>query len=255
MRIVCLSDTHTMGAQIAVPDGDVLVHAGDHTFRGTEDEVREAMLWLESLPHPRKILVAGNHDFLFDERFENGHHFRSWKIERSSSIEAFLLQFPSLMYLQDSGMVIEGVKFFGSPWQTEFGGWAFNFPRLPNGEHDREAAAATWAKIPTDTNVLITHSPPNGILDFEPGYGTLENLGCPELRKRLDSLPDLRLHVFGHLHHSYGRLDYEAKDGAKLTFVNAAINTRDYEPLNAPIIVDVTLPVTPTSVTSPEGVR
>jgi len=230
MKLVCISDTHTYGPRISVPDGDILIHAGDHTFRGTEFETEEALAWLESLPHAYKLIVAGNHDFFFDERFPSGHVFRSWAITRHRTVAEMLAKFPSVTYLQDSSAEIAGIKFFGSPWVPWFGDWAFNFPRGDDGS----VALEKRAEIPRDTQVLITHSAPYGILDAEYGYNASNpHFGCPALRSRIDELPRLRLHVFGHLHSSYGR----AKLG-QIELVNAAINTRDYEPTNEPVAID-----------------
>ncbi len=157
MRIVCLSDTHTMGRRVTVPDGDVLIHAGDHTLRGTESEMIPALEWLDSLPHRRKVFIAGNHDWFLDENAPLG--FRTWDLRRWSSIEDMLKRFPALTYLQDSAATIDGVKFYGSPWQPRFQNWAFNFPAEPS-----PLPQEVWEKVPADTEVLITHTPPFGYL-------------------------------------------------------------------------------------------
>ncbi len=65
MRIVCLSDTHNQHRNLDVPPGDILIHAGDSTFQGTLSEVSGFLRWINYLPHPHKILIAGNHDWLF----------------------------------------------------------------------------------------------------------------------------------------------------------------------------------------------
>lgn len=236
MRIVCISDTHTYGEHVDVPEGDVLIHSGDHTFRGTYGEVHASLKWLESLPHKHKVVIAGNHDFYFDERFPNGHLFRGWTIDRKGTVAELLAEFPSVTYLQDSGVMIDGVKFWGSPWQPAFYGWAFNFPE----NDDHAAALAKWSEIPDDTQVLVTHGPPAGVLDKVYSWNGDSRAGCPALMERVFKLAKLRLHAFGHLHESYGRAEYvNQSDGADLTFVNAAINTREYEPTNKPIIVDL----------------
>ena len=236
MKVVCISDTHTFGERIVVPDGDVLVHCGDHTFRGNYGEVRAALKWLESLPHAHKVIIAGNHDFYFDERFPNGHHFRDWTIDRKGTVAELLAEFPSVTYLQDEAVTIDGVKFYGSPWQPAFYGWAFNFP-----EGDGYVAAIQkWAEIPDDVEVLITHGPPAGILDAVYSWNGDNRAGCPALRERVEQLAKLRLHAFGHLHESYGRMDTEHRYGQPAaSFVNCAINTREYEPTNAPIVVEL----------------
>jgi calcineurin-like phosphoesterase family protein len=231
MRIVCVSDTHTYGPLIQVPDGDVLVHAGDLTFRGTLDEVHGELAWLASLPHKHKLFIAGNHDFYFDERFQDGHVFRNWVIERPTPIPALLAEYPELTYLQDSSVTLDGVKFYGSPWQPWYYDWAFQFK---NG--DRNEAARKWGEIPLDTDVLITHGPALGILDK--AYDR-DKLGDEYLRDALNDLTNLKLHVCGHIHESYGIKRLNRGDGTMVPFVNAAINNIDYRPINAPIVVDL----------------
>lgn len=232
MRIVCISDTHN--CQIDVPEGDVLVHAGDHTMRGTEKEMKRELDFLSSLPHKHKVLIAGNHDFFFDRGAPK--RFRSWSLYRYYGIEELLAKHPNLTYLENSDVVIDGVKFYGSPWTPYFWQpdgvpWAFQFAE---GEKGRHQATNMWARIPEDTNVLITHGPPAGIRD-----GDSERAGDPCLRLHIEQLEHLRLHVFGHFHSSYGLTEYEAGEGHRLTFVNAAINTEEYKPLNNPIVVDI----------------
>lgn len=209
-RIVCLSDTHNFHDQIAVPDGDILIHAGDATGRGTIDEIVNFNRWFAALPHRHKIFVAGNHDWLF---------------ETSNRYARSLLD-ASIHYLQDSSVEIEGLRFYGSPWQPRFFDWAFNLMRGAE-------LAEKWKLIPDDTDVLITHGPPNGILDAVPRQYFIENTGCEELRKKVEIFRP-KLHVFGHIHCGYGR---EEKFGVR--FVNAANCDEEYNPTNAPIVVDL----------------
>ena len=114
------------------------------------------------------------------------------------------------------------LKFWGSPWQPEFGSWAFNLPR---GAKLR----AKWKLIPRGTDVLITHSPPRGILDAT----AYHSLGCEELSKRV-AIVRPRLHVFGHIHEAYGQVEL---DGT--TFVNAAICDAAYDEIRAPVVIDL----------------
>jgi 3',5'-cyclic AMP phosphodiesterase CpdA len=232
IRIVCISDTHTMGRSVTVPDGDLLLHAGDLTFKGTEHEIRYELDWLASLPHKHKVFVAGNHDWYFDHNAP--YQFRGWLLGRDTPIKDLLAEYPTLTYLQDSSTVVEGFKIYGAPWQPYFYGWAFNYPQqIPN------FAEMIWKAIPRDTDILLTHTPPNGILDAT--YPDDSRAGCMELMKLEMQIPTLKLHVFGHLHESYGRQDWQDCADATnvLTFVNASINTRQYEPLNPPIVVDL----------------
>jgi len=191
---------------VSVPDGDVLVHTGDSTKLGKEDQILEVNRWLGTLPHKYKLLIAGNHDFGF---------------EREPAIRS---KISNAMYLQDSGVVLEGVRFYGSPWQPRFYNWAFNL--------DRGAPLkAVWDRVPENTEVLLTHGPPFGILDLT---ARGEPVGCEELRKLVFRLPYLKLNVFGHIHESYG---HTMQGGTH--FVNASICNLQYRPVNAPIVVDI----------------
>lgn len=211
MRLVILSDTHGLHGLIdTVPDGDVLIHAGDMTGRGTLEELEEFLAWFGAFPHRNKVLVAGNHD---------------WMFERQSTLAEALV--PSdITYLRDAGVSIHGVKFWGSPWQPWFYDWAFNLLRGAE-------IATKWALIPEDVHVLITHGPPYGILDEvlrPPG----KHQGCEALRERLGSLRELRLHAFGHIHEAYGTFTE-----GECRFVNASICDFQYALVNAPVVVDL----------------
>ena len=213
-RIIVLSDTHNAHNEIIVPDGDILIHAGDATAQGTIEEITAFGNWFRSLPHQYKIFVAGNHDWLF---------------ESSPALARQLIE--ETIYLQDSFVEIENLKIYGSPWQPRFFDWACNLMR--GGE-----LAAKWNLIPNDTNVLITHGPPFEILDAAPRGGSLpdENVGCADLRQRVEELAsfgNLKLHVFGHIHCAYGTAE---KFG--VNFVNASNCDESYEPVNSPIVID-----------------
>lgn len=207
MKIVCLSDTHNCNGQIRVPDGDVLIHSGDATITGTIDEIVLFNEWFSSLPHKHKILVAGNHDWLFE----------------TNPVLSKKLLSENIIYLQDSMVEIENLKIYGSPWQPRFFDWAFNLDR------GREMAEK-WAMIPVNTDILITHGPPFGILDETPRG---DFAGCEELRKKVEVvLP--KAHIFGHIHHGYGTTE---KFGVK--FVNASNCNENYVPTNPPIIINL----------------
>lgn len=209
-KIVCLSDTHNRHELIAVPDGDILIHAGDATNRGTIDEIVRFNDWFAALPHRHKIFVAGNHDWLFET---NNRRARS-------------LLDSSIHYLQDSFVEIEKMKIYGSPWQPRFYDWAFNLNRGAE-------LAEKWRLIPDETTVLITHGPPHGVLDAVPRQYFIENTGCEELRKRVEEIHP-KLHVFGHIHCGYGQTEkFDVK------FVNAANCDESYEPVNAPVVIDL----------------
>ncbi len=206
MRIVCLSDTHSLHEEVSVPDGDILVHAGDFTERGSLEDVDAFNAWLGRLPHRHKFVIAGNHDFCFEQAPEQA---------RSRLTNA--------IYLEDSGAVAEGLHIWGSPWQPRFFDWAFNLDR-------GEPLARKWALVPDHTDILITHGPPHGWGDTT-SRGA--DVGCEELAARIWTVAP-RLHVFGHIHEGYGRMQ-----AGPTTLVNASICTLRYRPTNPAIVVEL----------------
>jgi predicted phosphodiesterase len=141
MRIVCLSDTHGTHERLTVPEGDLLVHAGDFTNLGRPAEIERFDRWLGTLPHPHKLVIAGNHDFLFERKPEKARALLT-----------------NARYLQDEACEVNGLRLWGSPWQPWFHDWAFNLARGPE-------LAAKWALVPERIDVLVTHGPPAAILD------------------------------------------------------------------------------------------
>lgn len=208
MRIVAISDTHFYPVTKPIPDGDVLIHAGDLTGHGTFMEIKKAGDWLASLPHKHKLVVAGNHDFLFEKDYELARH-------------AIGHGFNGVTYLQDQLADIEGVLVYGAPWSVEYNHWAFGL--------SQEKAKSRWDRVPGVVDILITHGPPYDIMDAAPnGY----KLGCKELRAKVEEIKP-RLHVFGHIHHSHG----VRKLGGTL-YVNAAVCDEKYKHTQDPIVLD-----------------
>ena len=191
MRIVAIADTHLYHEELGeLPPGDVLVHAGDMLRFGGLDELETFCDWFHRQPHPVKIVVAGNHERCFEDQRE----------------KAEALLGPEVHYLQDSGMDLEGLRWWGSPWQPSYRDWAFNLPR---GKALRER----WALIPNDTDILLTHSPPRGTGDRGPVGG---RDGCEELALRVNEVRPL-LHLFGHIHQDGGLWEGSAMTSANVT--------------------------------------
>lgn len=216
MKLVFISDTHTLHNWMInkIPDGDVLIHCGDVSSRGTGSEIDDFISWFRSFPHKNKIFIAGNHDF--------GFEYRNTTLQKSLE----KIKKIGIHYLQDSGIEIDGVKFWGSPWTPPFYNWAFML--------DEDNIKEKWEMIPRDTNVLITHGPPYGILDLV-SYGE-KNVGCPSLMEEILKLKDLKVHSFGHIHEEYGS---KVLDENGPIFVNASICTLRYKPWNKPIVIDL----------------
>ncbi|MCD0168153.1 metallophosphoesterase [Deinococcus sp. 23YEL01] len=222
MKIVCISDTHsqqgelfTTGCRLKLPEGDLLIHAGDLTSQGRPAECAAALSWLGTLAQRfthGAVVIAGNHDFL---------------AERDP--EAFAALVPrNVTYLNDSGTEIGGLRFWGSPITPWFHDWAFN--RRPGRD-----LAAHWAKIPASVDVLVTHGPVQGIHDRVPAsrFGPAAHVGCPQLREVVERVRP-RLFVCGHIHEGYGT---DALSLPGTTFVNASILDGQYRPANQPVSV------------------
>lgn len=209
MRIVVISDTHGAHAELHVPVADVLIHAGDVASHGDRHEIEDFLLWFGQLDARHKIFVAGNHD-----RF----------IEAEPELFRRLLP-ASVQYLQDSGTVIDGVRFWGCPMTPSFYDWAFMADIGP-------ALGAHWQLIPTDINILITHGPPYGILDEVMYEGAMEKAGCPDLLETVVRLqPDY--HLFGHIHEGYGQFRH-----AGVEFINASCMNERYQLTNTATVID-----------------
>lgn len=218
MKLVCLSDTHMKHGDVDVPEGDIFIFAGDMCREGSLDQVKTFRDdFLDPLPHEHKIVIAGNHDYPFED------HDGSDLLPEDCT------------YLEDEAVTIDGVTLYGAPWQPEFCNWAFNLPR-------GESLAEKWSMIPEETDVLITHGPPDGIMDgvyrgrsisgMRTGRDFIEHAGCNELLKRVYEVePDL--HVFGHIHEHTG---LEEHDG--MTFANVSYlgQRGDDEP---PYVIDM----------------
>lgn len=207
MKIVCMSDMHSMYRQVNVPQGDVLVIAGDILGHGSFDELVDFKLWLADQPFDHKVVIAGNHDSVFEDA--------------PLMCKEFLDDFNTI-YLHDDFVIIDGIKFYGSPFTPNFFNWHFMLDRFSDDLKRK------WEIIPDDTDVLITHGPPWGVLDEIGG----RNVGCELLMQRVLTIQP-KLHIFGHIHAGYGE---KFRDGTH--FINAAICTERYRPNNLPIVVE-----------------
>ncbi|KAJ8957119.1 hypothetical protein NQ318_007335 [Aromia moschata] len=246
VRFVCMSDTHSLIRNIMfdIPDGDVFIHAGDFTKCGQRDEVIQFNKWLGSLPHRHKIVIAGNHELSFDNKFasfkrtlfskqpeylqDEVPNYGNTKnnIEDAVNTENIRQYLTNCIYLEDSAVDIYGIKLYGSPWQPEFGGWAFNLKR-------GKECLSKWELIPEDTDILVTHTPPLGHGDLA---CSAVRAGCVELLNVVQQRVKPKYHIFGHIHEGYG----VTSDG-KIVFINASTCDINYIPRNLPIVFDVPL--------------
>lgn len=213
MNIVIISDTHNK--QIDLPEADLLIHCGDMSSMGYPRELIKFNQWMESIKHNYKngiLFTPGNHDMLF---------------QQDPNFAISLV--PSVKVLIHEPFEIDGIKFFASPYQPEFGKWSFGLSR-------GKELADKWAQIPDDTQVLITHSPPLYILDQldDMGHNPGANVGCADLAMRVKELKNLKLHCFGHIHNQNNVLEQNG-----VTFVNAAICDEYYKPTQPYISITI----------------
>lgn len=197
MKILHISDTHGCHHRLRdLPEADVAVHSGDFCMVGTTTEAIDFLNWFCDLPYQHKIFIYGNHDDCLYGANING-------------LDA------NVHYLCNSGIVIDGVNFYGVPMF------------MNDCITDRQSR--NIANIPTGTDVLITHSPPYGILDYADNI----HYGSEEISQRIAQVHP-RLHLFGHIHVAYGIARING-----ITYSNAAIMDDSYSNLNAPCLIEL----------------
>ncbi|MBK9489314.1 MAG: metallophosphatase domain-containing protein [Haliscomenobacter sp.] len=207
MRFVAISDTHGKH-NFELPEGDVLLHAGDVSSRGSKTEVQRFLDWFAGLDYAYKIFIAGNHDFFFEE---------------ASTADIHTMIPPEIIYLNDSGVEIAGIHIWGSPIQPWFYDWAFNRQRGP-------AIQKHWDLIPANSDIIITHGPVFGIHDR-----TVSGLpvGCEDLLPVIQRIKP-KVHLCGHIHEAYG-----SRQVGETLYLNASILDVRYTIANPPIVFDV----------------
>jgi len=206
MKIVCISDTHRYHAQVDKVHADVVVHAGDVCGHGSVNELKSFIEWYKDYPCTHKIFVAGNHDRCLETQLNLEDDIRA----------------AGIIYLKDSSVVIDGIEFYGTPYQPFFCNWAFNV-------RDVFQLREIYRQIPESTDFLITHCPPYGVMDVcRDG-----SVGSSELQIELRRVSP-KYHLFGHIHEAHGRIDI---DGT--TYINACQCDEHYDITNQPITVEI----------------
>lgn len=194
MRVIAISDTHNM--KMRIPNGDMVIHAGDMTNYGTLAEMATFTNWFAELPHKYKIVIAGNHDGILQTM--------------GNYVKDSLFKPAGVTYLQDDYLEIESKKIFGSPWTPYFCDYSFQYSR-------GDEAYKLWQKIPQDLDILITHGPPQTILDAQ--------LGCADLKSMVYKRKP-KFHIFGHIHQGHGTI--RKRD---INFINAAQAYKGTKPI------------------------
>jgi len=223
MIIDCIGCLH--GARPQLKGGDLLIITGDLTANDQVNEYLDFHDWIENQSYSLKVVIAGNHDNVLQHTLGfSGKHL-------------------PFTYLCDSGTEFEGLKIWGSPWTAQFKGinpkcCAFTLP-IPSREGD--GLMDKWDLIPQDTDILITHTPPFGVLDGIPiDDGSLFHAGSTSLYGWLRYVGRPRLHAFSHIHEAYGREEhFPTYDNKMMISVNCSIMNKRYRPVNKPIRVEL----------------
>jgi len=206
MKYIIISDTHGLHHELVLPKGDIIIHAGDISDHGSKDEIKNFLDWFSKLDFKYKIFIGGNHDIYLDE----------------NSIDLLEILPSNVIYLNNNGCEINGIKFWGSPVSPDLVDWAFGKYRNEMEDH--------WKYLPEEIDILITHTPPLGILDKSSAHASL---GCKDLLKKVKEIKPT-YHIFGHIHNSYGIEKIE-----NTTFINAS-NINSYQGLiNPPIAFEL----------------
>jgi Icc-related predicted phosphoesterase len=235
--ITAISDTHNHHKKISklLPGGDILIHSGDFTSIGRKHEVENFIDWFGKQPYLYKVFIAGNHDLVFDREIlyrEKSAYFEGLSFDTPLSngkpdwLKKLLSELPDgTFYLENTNVVIDGIKIWGSPYTPSFGvGWAFNLPRgYPLNQ--------LWKEIPEDTDILVTHTPIYGHNDRT--LNTNTNAGCSDLYFRLMNINPC-LHIHGHIHEGYGATIMKKAD-SNIETINASICTLSRDGVNNPI--------------------
>lgn len=225
MRIWCISDTHNKHGLLLAPppeDIDMIICSGDISIDKrlyiNMDECLNFLYWYESLTAKYKILIAGNHDVALE--------YSMFGLKKLS------VRFPSIIYLENDYVTIEGINIWGSPYTPTFGSnWAFN--------KSRATINRIWEHIPDDTDILVTHGPPKNILDLNQN-----NISCGDsaLLKKIKKL-NIKYNIFGHIHDEGNSINSGifTPNSIKTTFINASVTSLpNYELTNNGIIINYT---------------
>lgn len=206
MKIIALSDTHTEHEKVSLPDGDILIFAGDFEIRRDRPtDLFDMIAWFSQQPHKTKIVIFGNHDFT--------NNLTWWELQQ---------RFGKIYYLDNGYIIVNGLKIWGSSYSPTFMDWAWM-------KSDNELKEI-YATIPDDTDIVVTHTPCRGILDDCGRYG---NVGSISLRERIKEIKP-KIHICGHIHNCHGKYT----DG-QTDYYNVSAMDDNYDVINRAMIIEV----------------
>jgi len=199
--IAFISDTHGHHRDVNIPPVDLLIHCGDWSRSTDPSEWTEFLDWMVAQPAKSRVLVAGNHDFLCTHLSEPARMCADYGV----------------VYLRDEESTVEGLRIYGSPWTPQFGRWAFMGTPKEMSRH--------WSRIPSGLDILVTHGPPEGVLDMT-ARGV--HAGCPRLMRKIREVKP-KVHAFGHIHEAAGALNL-----GDTHFINAAVVNLAHKVIHGP---------------------
>jgi Icc-related predicted phosphoesterase len=213
IRLILISDTHGKHDQLnddllKLNDDitTIILHAGDISNTGAYIQINRFLDWYAGLPFKHKIFIAGNHDFGFEHMNDIQDAYKG----------------KGVIYLMDSHVEVEGLNIYGSPWQPRFYDWAFNV--------DRNRLEEKWKLIPEGMDIIMTHGPVHGILDYTP---TNMHVGCEALYDRIIQLKP-KIYLSGHIHYARGVQSFN-----DTMFVNASVLDESYTYTNKPFVIEI----------------
>ena len=215
LQIVALSDSHNATKRVEIPDGDILIHAGDFSFQGKSLEIQDFIEWLKDQPHKHKLWIAGNHE---------------WGIEDYPSNANVIDNETNSTYIHDKVIEIEGLKFLGCNFTPEFNNWAFNLTERQSKIY--------WENAP-EADVVVCHGPPHTILDsVTPEYKHHRPLGCIHFKNYLERVKP-KVAIFGHIHGGFGHETIKWNDDSETECFNVSVMNEQYQLTNPVTIIEI----------------
>jgi len=215
LQIVALSDSHNATKRVEIPDGDILIHAGDFSFQGKSLEIQDFIEWMKEQPHKHKLWIAGNHELGIEDFPDNANVIDN---ETNST------------YIHDKVIEIEGLKFLGCNFTPEFNNWAFNLTERQSKIY--------WENAP-EADVVVCHGPPYGILDsVTPEYKHHRPLGCIHFKNYLERVKP-KVAIFGHIHGGFGHETIKWNDDSETECFNVSVMNEQYQLTNPVTIIEI----------------
>ncbi len=222
MIIWFISDTHTRHTELKIPHADVVIHCGDEANRRkpwlNRAESCSFFDWFSTLAIETKVFVPGNH---------------------STAVAEGLVKpadYPAVRFLMHEATTIAGLRLFGSPYTPTFLDWVYM--------KSEQELNMIWGTIPVDTDILVTHGPPKGILDVTHDWGLNEpiHVGSKSLAEHVENRIKPRIHAFGHLHDGMRIRNFGTLTRGETQFINCSVVNNQGRFCNHGLLVEIEAP-------------